>query len=104
VLVDDEGVLRNADSKAPEGWLRAFATGGLLTARAGDALEEEGDPSDSDELVISVADAFEAANAQQRYGFVMRAMLLPPDPATWAVAAAGAKAATAVRTASEIDS
>ncbi|CAE7893560.1 unnamed protein product [Symbiodinium microadriaticum] len=54
-----------------------------LDEMAGDALEEEGDPSDSDELVISVADAFEAANAQQRYGFVMRAMLLPPDPATW---------------------
>lgn len=61
------------------------------------------DADDADDLFVFAADAYEAADAVRRYGFAMNVLLLPPDPTTWAVAAAGAPAERAVQTAREIE-
>ncbi|CAJ1368094.1 unnamed protein product, partial [Effrenium voratum] len=96
VLVGKTRELRDAQTEARQGWLRDMAEGRLLGPRA------EEDPGYQDEdIVVYAADAFEVAKARQRYQYVMSALLLPPDAAAWAVAAAGAEADLAVATAEE---
>eukprot|EP00435_Cladocopium_sp_Y103_P062425 s910_g24.t1 len=99
VLADETGALYNAQTKEKEGWLRNLADGQILSARS--ESNSEGESADED-LFVFAADAEEASLARRRYGFAMSVLLMPPDPACWAVAAAGAKADRAVATAKQM--
>lgn len=77
-----DGRLRYGKTGAPAGWVRPVTSGRIGSQEEEDRWEEEED------LVISAGDAREADFAQARYRFVMRSMLIPPDPAAWATVAA----------------
>jgi len=73
------------------GWLRPVKAGKLLAeAPIDDGCEAQprASWSNDEDLIVAATDAWEAKLAAQRYGFVMRALALPPDPAAWSVAAA----------------
>jgi len=84
------GRARHAATGAPLGCLRAASRGKLLDATAETAGPEDGfdalGASSEEELLVAAADAWETEQAQARYGFVMSALLLPPDPTAWSVA------------------
>lgn len=108
LLVDQlTGRVRHGASQTPMGQLRSVAEGQLLALR--DTAEDK-DPRSSpvamtEELIVNAVDAWETEQAQVRYRFAMRAMLLPLDPAAWAVAAAyGAEAGAAVDAAGALQS
>lgn len=80
------GVTREAT-----GWLRPVKAGKLLAEGPADEGREpqpRASWSHDEDLIVAATDAWEARLAAQRYGFVMRALALTPDPAAWAVAAA----------------
>lgn len=83
MLVDAAtGLVLDSSSREALGRLRSAEEGQLLTGGPGSS-----GGAAAEDLVVAASDAWEAQRGQRRYGVVMRAMALPPDPAAWSVAA-----------------
>merc|ERR1719188_1059488 len=98
LLVADEetGAVRHARTLETFGRIRPAFTSRLLTGEGAEGSSTK-PPEVEEDLVISASDARQTDFAKQRYKFAMSSLLLPADPASWAVAAtakAGWRAAT----------
>lgn len=102
MVVDGKsGKVQEGKTGASAGWLHAAAEGRLLGSDEGGQVEQD---FESRDLIVSAGNAWEAHRAQMRYSFVMGALALPPDPASWAVAASeGADAGVAAEIAQRLD-
>eukprot|EP00929_Paragymnodinium_shiwhaense_P101254 TRINITY_DN64208_c0_g1_i1.p1 TRINITY_DN64208_c0_g1~~TRINITY_DN64208_c0_g1_i1.p1 ORF type:complete len:340 (+),score=75.36 TRINITY_DN64208_c0_g1_i1:85-1104(+) len=79
----DTGIVKDAESGEVVGQLRGASA--QLVSPADDA---SGSPEDAArDWLIAAETAEDAQRARENYGFAMRAMVLPDDPAAWAVAA-----------------
>ena len=91
VVQRQTGLVTHALSGETAGHLRHVSTTRLLAPTLGTPADSMGATTfgvpPEDDLFLGASDAFQVRKARRRYGFAMRALVVPPDPPAWATAA-----------------